>query len=128
MPGQRSSGGSKVRTVTPIIRLAIALLHSAVLPSTTLPSTNLSEVAPVVCGEGVEDYLSCRTEYPTGCNATGKYDAYLNEFKNRRRVDLTCRGISDGLRYVCMGGHGGNHTILNMNTLLLGGADRPSLY
>ncbi|HXY49390.1 MAG TPA: hypothetical protein VEI01_08065 [Terriglobales bacterium] len=81
MNEKRKSGGSAVRTVTPMIPLAIALLHTAVLPSASPP--NLSEVVPVVCGESVEDYMACHTEYPTGCNSTGKYDAYLNEFKNQ---------------------------------------------
>ncbi|MCU1307924.1 MAG: hypothetical protein JWN45_2619, partial [Acidobacteriaceae bacterium] len=34
-------------------------------------------------GEGIEDYLACHSQYRTGCNSTGKYDAYLNFLKNQ---------------------------------------------
>jgi hypothetical protein len=72
----------------PAIPLAIALLHNAVVPSAGTAadaheSSSTSSVAPVACGEGIEDYLACHSEYPTGCNANGKYDAYLNTFNNQ---------------------------------------------
>src|SRR6516225_9652599 len=83
MPNKRKGGAGAVHTVAPMIPLAIALLHTAVLPSTGGTTPNLSEVVPVACEEGVEDYLACHTEYPTGCSVNGKYDAYLNEFKKQ---------------------------------------------
>jgi len=82
---------SHSRTVAGIgsaIPLAIALLHSAVVPSNGKGANTSDEaptvvVEPVVCGEGIEDYVACHSEYPTGCNVNGKYDAYLNLFKNQ---------------------------------------------
>src|ERR1700720_2509435 len=84
-PKKPKSSVSAVRTVTPIIPLAIALLPSALVPSPSgvRGAPNTSEVVPVTCGEGLEDYLACHSEYPTGCNSNGTYDAYLNEFKNQ---------------------------------------------
>jgi hypothetical protein len=79
---------SAVLGIGPAIPLAIALLHNAIVPSTastasaqTSPSSG--KVEAVVCGDDIEDYLACHSEYPTGCNASGKYDAYLNLFKNQ---------------------------------------------
>jgi hypothetical protein len=82
----KSSSAKAVLGLGPAIPLVIALLHSAVVPSTgggASRVSNASEVVPVACGEGIEDYLACHSEYPTGCNSNGKYDAYLNEFKNQ---------------------------------------------
>lgn len=71
-----------------VIPLAIALLHSAIVPSDgkgggTPDLSSTGAVEAVACNEGIEDYLACHSEYPTGCNASGKYDAYLNLFKNQ---------------------------------------------
>jgi hypothetical protein len=83
-----TSGGSRSRakTVAPAIPLAIALLHGAVVSA---PGSKGEEksigtgVVPVVCVESIEDYQACHSAYPTGCNKNGKYDAYLNVFKNQ---------------------------------------------
>jgi hypothetical protein len=80
--------GSLMRTVGPAIPLAIALLGSAVLPGgkTTGPTAHIgpsAKVEAVACGEGIEDWRSCHSEYPTGCSASGKYDPYLNLMKNQ---------------------------------------------
>jgi hypothetical protein len=85
MPGakRRSSGAKAALRVGPAIPLALALLHGAVSAPTPNEVSTSPGVVPVVCGEGIEDYQSCHSEYRTGCNSTGKYDAYLNEFKNR---------------------------------------------
>jgi|HubBroStandDraft_5_1064220.scaffolds.fasta_scaffold45756_2 hypothetical protein len=84
----RSSRGKAVAGLGSAIPLAIALLHSAVVPSngnqTSAPDlSSAATVTPVVCSDDIEDYLACHSEYPTGCNASGKYDAYLNRYKNQ---------------------------------------------
>jgi len=89
MPSKsRSSSGKAVVRIGPLIPLAIALLNSAIVPSngtgaSTPDLSSTGTVEPVVCNEGIEDYLACHSQYPTGCNASGKYDAYLNLFKNQ---------------------------------------------
>lgn len=70
------------------IPLAIALLHSAIVPSSGRGADNSSTISgsaveAVACADDIEDYLACHSEYPTGCNATGRYDAYLNLYKNQ---------------------------------------------
>jgi hypothetical protein len=90
-PRKPKSSNGAVRVAAPLIPLAIALLHSALIPATTsvttntarTPSSGISEVLPAVCQESIEDYQSCHSEYPTGCSASGKYDAFLNVFKNQ---------------------------------------------
>jgi hypothetical protein len=82
------TGTSLVRTVGPMVPLAIALLGSAVLPGgkVTGPTSHIgpsAKVEAVKCDEGVEDFRSCHSEYPTGCSSTGKYDPYLNLMKNQ---------------------------------------------
>src|ERR1035441_2376821 len=88
-PPKASSRTSAVRTVAPMIPLAIALLASAVLPSgkvggpvaTVGPSATIEAVK---CGESVEDFHACHSEYPTGCTISGSaYDPYLNLLKNQ---------------------------------------------
>jgi hypothetical protein len=75
------------RTVAPFAPLALALLvGNAVLPGshvTAPPEGGIAEVKAVACGEGLEDYKACHSEYPTGCNTQGSYDPYLNLFKNQ---------------------------------------------
>jgi hypothetical protein len=79
------------RTVATFAPLALALLvGNAVLPgSHPKPATSnqVAEVKSVACGEDLEDYKACHTEYPTGCNTNGSYDAYLNLFKNQVNWD-----------------------------------------
>lgn len=77
-----------VATIGSAIPLAIALLHSAIVPSNgkeenPQSTVSTSPVEPAVCADGIEDYLACHSEYPTGCSSTGKYDAYLNQYKNQ---------------------------------------------
>lgn len=84
-----TSKTNAVRTVAPMIPLAIALLSTAVLPggkgagTTSAPVGPTAKVESVVCGEGVEDFRSCHSEYPTGCSSNGHYDPYLNLMKNQ---------------------------------------------
>jgi hypothetical protein len=82
------SGASAVRTVAPMIPLAIALLHTAVIS----PSGGRAPAGPpapttveaVKCGEGIEDFHACHASYPTGCTISGSaYDPYLNLMKNQ---------------------------------------------
>jgi hypothetical protein len=85
MPAQARGSKTGAKTVAGAIPLGLALLGSAVVSSpkpATGPPADTSKVVPVICGEGIEDYLACHSDYPTGCSGTGKYDAYLNEFKN----------------------------------------------
>jgi len=83
MPGakQKSAAAKAVLGLGPAIPLALALLHGAATTSGSAVAST-SGIAPEVCGDGIEDYQSCHSGYPTGCNSTGKYDADLNEFKN----------------------------------------------
>jgi len=78
---------SVARTAAPFAPLALALLMgNAVIPGshvTPPPTGGPVEVKAVACGEGIEDYKACHSEYPTGCNSNGSYDAYLNLFKNQ---------------------------------------------
>jgi hypothetical protein len=85
MPTQSHGSRSKVKAVAPAIPLAIALLHGAVLtaPRSQGEESLTSQVAPAVCEDGLEDYLACHSTYPTGCSQSGKYDPYLNLFKNQ---------------------------------------------
>jgi hypothetical protein len=86
-PTKSTNGTSVVRTVGPMIPLAIALLHGALLPAgkggAAPPIGPTTTVESVVCGEGVEDFRSCHTTYPTGCSSNGHYDPYLNLMKNQ---------------------------------------------
>lgn len=89
MPAKSVSGGpSAARTVGPAIPLAIALLYNAVVSPTkggggAVPIGPSAKVEAVVCGESVEDFNACHSEYPTGCSASGSYDPYLNLMKNQ---------------------------------------------
>lgn len=88
-----TSKTNAVRTVAPMIPLAIALLHSAVLPSGNVGGTvsvgppaagPTATIAAVKCGEGIEDFRACHSAYPTGCTQSGSiYDPYLNLMKNQ---------------------------------------------
>jgi hypothetical protein len=88
-----SSKTNAVRTVAPMIPLAIALLHSAVPASGNVGGTlgvgpaavgPTATIAAVKCGDGVEDFHACHAAYPTGCTISGSvYDPYLNLLKNQ---------------------------------------------
>src|SRR5271166_4449 len=85
----KKTEASAVRTVAPMIPLAMALLHSAVIapgngagPTASVGPT--TTIAAVKCGEGIEDFRACHTAYPTGCTQSGSiYDPYLNLMKNQ---------------------------------------------
>jgi hypothetical protein len=78
---------SIARTAAPFAPLALALLiGNAVLPGARpapKPTSGTVTVKGVACGEGLEDYKACHSEYPTGCNTSGSYDAFLNLYKNQ---------------------------------------------
>jgi hypothetical protein len=62
------------------------LVGNATLPGSRpapSPAGAGTEIKAVACGEGIEDYKACHSDYPTGCNTNGSYDAYLNLFKNQ---------------------------------------------
>src|SRR5271165_3837579 len=103
MPSKRTpvtpatSTGSKsrpsaVRTVAPMIPLAIALLHTAVIspPGGGAPvgPPAPTTVEAIKCGDGIEDFHACHASYPTGCTISGSaYDPYLNLMKNQVKWD-----------------------------------------
>ena len=93
MPPKSPSTGSRgVAGLASVVPLAIALLHSAIVPTDgkgvgVRELAETTSVEPVVCGQDIEDYLACHSEYPTACNSTGNYDAFLNLLKNQ--VDWT---------------------------------------
>jgi hypothetical protein len=73
-----------VAAVGSAIPLAIALVHSALVPSNGMEVKPPGDtVEAVVCADDIEDYVACHSEYPTGCNSNGRYDAYLNLYKNQ---------------------------------------------
>jgi hypothetical protein len=88
-PSSGSSPTSKTfaRHVAPFAPLALALLMNTVPPST--PASENAAVEPpgtgikaVKCDE-VADSQDCHSHYPTGCSASGQYDAYLNFWKDQ---------------------------------------------
>src|SRR3954469_1031248 len=86
MPPKSHSSKTVAAGIGPMIPLAIALLHNAVIPSgssnANVSAPQVGSVEAVVCGDAIEDYQACHSEYRTGCNSNGKYDAYLNLLKN----------------------------------------------
>ncbi|MGA9566039.1 MAG: hypothetical protein WBS19_10995, partial [Candidatus Korobacteraceae bacterium] len=82
---------SAIRTVAPMIPLAIALLGTAVLPgggkTTTAPGAPtgpITSTQPQKCGGDISDFRACHDTYPTGCTISGSsYDPFLNELKNQ---------------------------------------------
>ena len=65
--------------------LALALLvGNAVLPSSaaTKETAEARGSGAVKCADDITDFRDCHSEYPTGCSAAGRYDAYLNLLKN----------------------------------------------
>ncbi len=76
------------RQVAPFAPLALALLMNAVPPSTSAPEKAAGEpsssgITAVKCGDEIADSQDCHSRYPTGCNANGQYDAYLNYWKDQ---------------------------------------------
>src|SRR5271165_7158237 len=75
-----------IASAATLLPLAIGLANYAVSPTTAgggAPGGPTATVEAVTCGEGIEDFRSCHSEYPTGCSSTGKYDPYLNFMKNQ---------------------------------------------
>jgi len=75
------------RHVAPFAPIALAILMNTVPPST--PASEITTVEPpstaitaVKCDE-VADSQDCHSRFPTGCSAGGKYDAYLNYWKDQ---------------------------------------------
>jgi hypothetical protein len=90
MPANRSkSGRTFARHVAPFAPLALALgmnavpsnnaATSAASPSAVMNGVN---VQAEQCEDNIADAQQCHQDYPTGCSAAGKYDAYLNYLKN----------------------------------------------
>lgn len=80
--GNRSGGaGAASRFVLPFVPLAIALVAQGALLGSGTGSQPDDTAA--VCGDDVATYQECHSDYPTGCSAAGKYDAYLNLLKNQ---------------------------------------------
>jgi hypothetical protein len=83
------TGRTFARHVAPFAPLALALGMNAVPSNNTAtpaesPSAvvNGVNVQAVQCEENITDSQACHQDYPTGCSAAGKYDAYLNYLKN----------------------------------------------
>jgi hypothetical protein len=78
--------GTVSRRVAPFAPLAIAMLAQTALLRTG-PSATVSEEHPAdeaaVCGEEIPSYEECHSEYPNGCSAAARYDAYVNLLKNQ---------------------------------------------
>jgi hypothetical protein len=92
MPTQRStSARTFTRHIAPFAPLALALGMNAV-PSNNTTASPPSESPSVVinginvatqeCEDNITGFQQCHENYPTGCSAAGKYDAYLNYLKN----------------------------------------------
>jgi hypothetical protein len=87
----KSTGASShtaARRVAPLLPLAIALLSNAVIAPPHGKTAALGAnpaVEAVACNESIEDFHACHSAYPTGCNASGRYDPYLNLLKNQTR-------------------------------------------
>jgi hypothetical protein len=72
------------RHVAPFAPIALALL----LQNSVIPGGNETDIEEhgteaVKCADEIEGYEACHANYPTGCSAAGKYDAYLNLLKNQ---------------------------------------------
>ena len=87
----RSSPTSKTvtRHVAPFAPLALALLMNAVPPSA--PVTENAEVETSTASAGITaskcdevvDSQDCHIRFPAGCSAAGRYDPYLNFWKDQ---------------------------------------------
>ena len=49
----------------------------------TVENTVTGLVAAVQCDESVKDARTCHALFPSGCSASGRYDAFLNTLKNQ---------------------------------------------
>ena len=92
------------RAVAPFAPLALALLmQNAVIPpsggSGSGSETEEHGTGAAVCGDDIDGYQVCHSQYPTGCSKAGKYDADLNLLKNQLildgKVSLGVLGQSD---------------------------------
>ena len=83
MPNKKSGGA--VRKVAPFAPLALALLlQRAVLPGGGGGANHEEHgTEAAVCGDDIEGFRGCHSDYPTGCSKAAKYDAYLNLLKNQ---------------------------------------------
>ncbi len=72
------------RHVAPLVPAALSLL-SMVTPSPKPkgPPPALAALPAAEICDGVADFHDCHSRFPTGCNTTGNYDAYLNFLKNQ---------------------------------------------
>jgi hypothetical protein len=75
-----------VRHLAPYAPLALAFVMNAV-PSTNAPEkiavdAYTAAISEVKCDE-VTDSQDCHSRFPTGCSASGQYDAYLNFWKDQ---------------------------------------------
>ena len=77
--------GTVSRRVAPFAPLALALLlQRAVIPGGGGSGEEVEHgEEAAVCADDIEGFRGCHSEYPTGCTKAGKYDAYLNLFKNQ---------------------------------------------
>jgi hypothetical protein len=74
------------RGVAPFAPLALALLmQNAVIPPSSGSDSETEEhgAGPAICGDDIDGYQVCHSQYPTGCSKAGKYDADLNLLKNQ---------------------------------------------
>jgi len=84
---QKRSSGVISRGVAPFAPLALALLmQNAVIPSGSSGGSETEDhgtEAAAVCGDDIDGFQVCHSQYPTGCSKAGKYDADLNLLKNQ---------------------------------------------
>jgi hypothetical protein len=83
MPG---NGSAVTRRIAPFAPLAIALLMSRAVLSPPAGKTSEKAAPTAVTAAVCDDVLGfqdCHTRFPTGCSASGGYDAYLNLLKNQ---------------------------------------------
>jgi hypothetical protein len=70
------------RHVAPLVPVGLALLSTVVpSPKPKVPPP-IPGIVAAIC-EGVADFHDCHSRFPTGCNTSGSYDAYLNFLKNQ---------------------------------------------
>lgn len=81
---QSSSAGAVIsRRIAPFAPLAIALL----MQNSTIPGGGSEAAehgtAAATCGDDIDGFQVCHSQYPSGCSKAGKYDADLNLLKNQ---------------------------------------------
>src|SRR5437879_2415514 len=84
MPGPNSPAPAVFsRRVAPFAPLALAfLLQHSVLPGGGSEAESHGTEA-AICGDDIDGFESCHSQYPTGCSAAARYDADLNLLKNQ---------------------------------------------